>query len=120
MTTKRKLSFKKKTIKVTPYQCKLTMILAEDLNVIRDTYNLTANLDGFGAVTFKNPNKDRHYVVVFSDPKHTSNIVHEIIHIRSFIYLDIHEQVNFQNDEHEAYLCGWLFEQIEEFLNKNK
>jgi hypothetical protein len=69
-------------------------------------------------VTLKNDSDYRHYVVAFTDPKHLSNIAHEIVHVKNHIYLDCAMELDRYNDEPEAYLTGWLFDQIHEFLTK--
>jgi uncharacterized protein YlbG (UPF0298 family) len=106
----------KKTIDIPIYQCKLTMILDKDLKYIENTYN-TISLDNFGAVTLQNKSKYRHYVVGFTNKKHLSNIAHEIVHLKNHIYLDCAMELNRNDDEPEAYLTGWLFDQIYNFLN---
>lgn len=108
---------KQKTIEINPYCCELTIIYDKDFSFVEKEYNLPS-LKDFGAVTFKDEKKYRHYVVVFTDKKHLSNIVHEIVHIKNHIYLDCAMQLDRFNDEHEAYLTGWLFDEIYNFLNK--
>lgn len=103
-----------------PIYCStLTIILDSDLKYVEKKYK-TIPLDDFGAVTLKDEKKYRHYVVAFTDANHTSNVVHEIVHIKNQIYLDCAMQLDRHNDEPEAYLTGFLFEKIEQFLNKHK
>lgn len=102
---------KSKTINIPIYQCKLTIILTDgDLTCIEKKYSLPS-LEEFGAVTFKLPEKYRHYVVAF-DSQDLSNIVHEIVHVKNYIYNDCNMPLNTHEDEPEAYLSGWLFDQI--------
>ena len=108
---------KKCTIKIPIFQCKLTIVLDKDLSYIEKKYK-TKSLEDFGAVTLKDKSKDRHIVVAFTDKEHLSNIAHEIVHIKNFIFLECAMEVDRYNDEPEAYLTGWLFDQIYEFLNK--
>ncbi len=108
---------RKTTIEIPIYQCKLTIILDKDLNYVEKTYK-TKSLDNFGAVTLENESEHRHYIVAFTDKDHLSNIVHEIVHIKNYIYLDCAMKLDVINDEPEAYLTGWLFDQIYKFLNK--
>ena len=93
------------------------MILDKDLSYVEKKYK-TISLDNFGAVTLTNKSKYRHYVVAFTDANHLSNIAHEIVHIKNHIYLDCAMELDRFNDEPEAYLTGWLFDQIYNFLNK--
>lgn len=104
-----------KTIDIPIYCGKLTMIFSEDLTLIEKKYK-TISLKNFGAVTLKNEANYRHYVVAFSDAKHLSNIAHEIVHIKNHIYLDCAMELDRYNDEPEAYLTGWLFDKIYDFL----
>ncbi len=106
---------KKKTINIPIYEMKLTMILTDNLSDIQKKYK-TTSLEGFGAVTFTDVTKYRHQVVVFTDADHLSNIAHEIVHIKNNIYLDCHAELDRVNDEPEAYLTGWLFDEIYKFL----
>lgn len=109
----------KTIIEIPIYQCSLTIILDKDLKYVEKTYK-TISLDDFGAVTLKDESKYRHFIVAFTDVKHVSNIAHEIVHIKNHIYLDCAMQLDRHNDEPEAYLTGFLFDKIYEFLNKQK
>jgi len=109
---------RKKTIKIPIYCSKLTIILDKDLSYVQKKYN-TISLTDFGAVTLKDKIDYRHYVVAFTDNQHLSNIAHEIVHIKNHIFLDCAMELDRFNDEPEAYLTGWLFEKIYDFLNKN-
>jgi len=105
-----------KTIQIPIYKCKLTMVLDDNLNYIEKKYK-TTSLKNFGAVVLKNDSDYRHYIVAFTDKDHLSNIVHEIVHIKNHIFLDCAMNLNVHDDEPEAYLSGWLFDQIDNFLN---
>jgi|SRR6478736_3229788 len=100
-----------KTIKIPIYCGELTIILDKDLKYVEKKYK-TTSLENFGAVTLKDKSKYRHYVVAFSDRNHLSNIAHEIVHIKNHIFLDCAMELDRYNDEPEAYLTGWLFDQI--------
>lgn len=106
---------KQKTIEIPIYCAKLTIILDKNLKHIEKKYK-TICLDDFGAVTFKDETKYRHYIVAFTDPNHLSNIAHEIVHLKNHIYLDCAMQLDRNNDEPEAYLTGWLFGEIYNFI----
>jgi len=110
---------KKKTVEIPIYCAKLTMIIDKDLSYVEKKYK-TGSLGNYGAVTLHNEAKGRHYIVAFTDKKHLSNIAHEIVHIKNHIYVDCAMLVDRFNDEPEAYLTGWLFDEIFNFLNKNK
>jgi hypothetical protein len=104
-----------KIIDIPIYCCKLTLLLDKDLSYIEKKYK-TKSLNNFSAVTLKDESKYRHYVIGFTDAKHLSNIAHEIVHLKNHIYLDCAMELDRNNDEPEAYLTGWLFDQIYDFL----
>lgn len=107
---------KSKTIDIPIYRGKLTMIFDKDLSYVEKKYK-TASLENFGAVALKDDSKHRHYVVAF-EYSHGSIIAHEVVHIINYIYLDCGIELDRINDENQAYLTGWLFEEIDKFLNK--
>jgi hypothetical protein len=111
---------KSKTINVPIYECGLTIILTDDLNEVVKKYKLEGDWDNFGALTFRDKSKHRHYVVAFTDASHLSNIAHEIVHIKNYIFHGINAKIDIYNDEPEAYLTGWLFDKIYEFLNQEQ
>jgi uncharacterized protein YlbG (UPF0298 family) len=108
---------RKTTIDIPIYCCKLSIILDNDLSYVEKKYK-TKSLSDFGAVTLKEESKYRHFVVAFTDATHLSNIAHEVVHLKNQIYIDCAMEVDRYNDEPEAYLTGWLFDQIYEFINK--
>lgn len=105
-----------KTIKIPIYQCNLTMVLDKDLSYIEKKYK-TMPLSDYGAVTMRIPNKFSEYIVAF---EYTDGaiIAHEIVHLKNLIYQDKGIELDRYNDEPEAYLIGWLFKEIYNFLNK--
>ena len=107
---------KQKTIDIPIYECSLTIIIDKNFDYALKKYNLTGNYDNYGALTFGNNSNHKHYVVVFTDANHLSTIVHEIVHIKNHIFIDIGATLDLDNDEPEAYLSGWLFDQIYNFL----
>lgn len=108
-----------KTFEIPIYQAKLTVILDKDLSYVEKKYK-TSSLDNFGAVTLPHPSVSRHYIVAFTDATHLSNIAHEIVHLKNHIYLDCAMQLCVIKDEPEAYLTGYLFDLINNFLNPSQ
>ena len=107
---------KQKLIEIPIYQCKLTIILDEDLSYVEKKYK-TKSLCDYGAVTMRVPNKFSEYIMAF-EYSEGSIIAHEIVHLKNYIYQDKGIELDRFNDEPEAYLTGWLFNQIDSFLNK--
>lgn len=108
---------KAKTIKIPIYCGKLTIILDKDLSFVEKKYK-TKSLKDFGAITYKDESKYRNYVVAF-EYVNGSIIAHEIVHIINYIYLDCEVELDRVNDENQAYLTGWLFDEIYKFLINN-
>ena len=106
---------RKITIDIPIYQCKLTIILDKDLSYVEKKYG-TKFLYDYGAVTMRVPNKFSEYVMAFEYSDGTI-IAHEIVHLKNYIYQDRCIELDKVNDENEAYLVGWLFQQIDNFLN---
>lgn len=106
---------KSKIIHIPIYCGKLTIILDKDLSFVEKKYK-TKSLKDFGAVTLKDETKYRHYVVAF-EYSYGSIIAHEIVHLINYIYLDCGIELDRVNDENQAYLTGWLFDEIHKFLN---
>jgi hypothetical protein len=107
---------RKKTIDIPIYGVKLTIILDDDFSYVENIYNLKP-ING-RAVTITNPNINRQVIVAFIDKKYVSSIVHEVVHVKNYICLWCGAELDMENDEPEAYLTGYLFEQIYEFINK--
>lgn len=107
---------RKTTINIPIYQCKLTIILDKDLSYVEKKYR-TKSLSDYGAVTMRVPNKFSEYVMAF-EYSDGNIIAHEIVHLKNYIYQDCSIELDRFNDEPEAYLTGWLFDQINNFLNK--
>jgi len=77
----------------------------------------TPSLQSYGAVTLRDNNKYRHYVVAF-EYSSGSIVAHEIVHIINYIYVDCGIELDRVNDENQAYLTGWLFDEIYNFIKK--
>lgn len=111
---------KKKIIPIPIYYNELVIIKCEDLNEVAIKYKL-GDVSKFGAFVFTANNKNGHtqYIVAFDNNADGSLIAHECVHLVNEIYIDRGIQLDRQNDEPQAYLMGWLFEQCEKFLNNN-
>lgn len=106
---------KKKTIKIPIYQGKLIIIYDKNLSYFSKKYN-TKDLKDYGAVTTRIEHGK--YAVAF-EYNEGSIIAHEIVHIVNYIFEDCGIHLDRINDEAQAYLTGWLFKEIEKFLNDN-
>jgi hypothetical protein len=77
----------------------------------------TKSLSNYGAITMREPNNFGEYIIAFEYTEGTI-IAHEIVHLKNYIYQDCAMELDRYNDEPEAYLTGWLFLKINNFLNK--
>ncbi len=109
---------RKDTIEIPIYYCTLTMILDKDFSYIKEKYNIEKDLSNYGSVTLDKEAGHRNYVVSFTDATHLSNIAHEVVHLKNAISIDCAMKLDPHNDEPEAYLSGWLFDQIYNFLSR--
>lgn len=108
---------RQETVKIPLYKITLTIILDDDLKYVQKKYK-TVSLDNYGAVTLTHQDHFRHFIVAFTDKDHLSNIAHEIVHLKNYIFKTIGARLDFDNDEPEAYLTGYLFDLIYNFLHK--
>ena len=76
-------------------------------------------VDNYSAFTYKDKrnNTDLYRVFVTKNVE-PSVIVHESVHIANFIFNNTGIQPSLTNDEVQAYLTGWIFEQINKQLKK--
>ena len=102
-------------VKIPMYHCEINVIFDKDLSYTEKKYK-TKSLKKFGAVTFRNKKKYRSYVVSF-EYYSGSIIAHEVVHLINYIYLDCGIELDMINDENQAYLTGWLFDEIDKILN---
>jgi hypothetical protein len=107
---------KKKTIKIPIYGGKLTIICDKDLSYLQNKYK-TRDLSNYGAVTMRDDKNYKNYIVAF-ECYDNSLIAHEVVHLINYIFLDTGVELDRHNDESQAYLTGWIFKEIENFLNK--
>ena len=106
---------RKTTIEIPIYQCKLTIILDKDLSYVTKKYK-TIDLSNYGAVTMRIPDEHSEYIIAF-EYSEGSIIAHEVTHLVNYIFKDRGVELDLNNDEPQAYLTGWLFKEIDEFLN---
>lgn len=107
---------KKFSFDIPIYLGKVTVYVDKDLSYVEKKYK-TKSLSGYGAITMKDESKYRNYVLAF-EYIDNSIISHEIVHLINYIYMDCGIELDRLNDEHQAYLSGWLFKEIEKGLNK--
>ncbi len=71
-------------------------------------------MDATEAVTFTD---GKHYCIVFDSKRlKVGTVAHEVTHVVHWLFKDLGTIADFNNDEAEAYLNGFLFEKTFEFL----
>ena len=104
----------RKKIKIPIYNTNLILIKGEDFEKLHEEFDLDIDI-GYQAITFEYNNQ---IVVFFNDKVSLNTIVHESVHVCSFLYYRIGATKDIINDEHEAYITAWIIEQIDKFINK--
>ena len=116
-------------IEVSPYQFTLRMVWSgkkeNGLQEIIERFNLDwvgehgkeKSPDNFGAITFKIPGAYREIGVAFDEYEDMSIMVHEAVHIVNFIFEECGVKLDTINDEAQAYLTAWIFNQIKNFCD---
>ena len=105
----------RKWIKIPIYNTKLLVIKGEDFEELNREFKLVLDFEDYEALTFED---EGNIVVFFKDKVSLNVLVHESVHICSFLYYLIGAKKDVIEDEHEAYITGWIVEQIDKFINK--
>ena len=113
---------RKKVIKIPIYFGNLVMLQTNKFQKVNKSYNSNftkEDNDIYDAVVFKDSKKhiNQYVIVVRKNPSY-SVIAHETVHLVNAIFKDHGIELSLDNDEPQAYLTGWLFEKIDEVLNK--
>jgi len=97
----------------------VTLYYCTSLAEIEEKYN-TRSLKDYGAVAMHNPtNSFKDYIVAFECIDY-SLVAHEIVHLINYLFIDCGIELDRTNDETQAYLTGFFFKKIEDFLLKHK
>ena len=96
------------------YFGKLTLIKAENFEEVNKKYNTSARDGEHASVAFRY--EDDNYVIVIISAEDLSVLAHEVVHIVNYIFKDVGIKLDLDNDEPQAYLHGWIFSQVLEFI----
>lgn len=116
--TAKKIDMRTKTIKIPLYTGKLTIIQTDDFKALEKQYNLE-NIDNtIEAFVFKNYDKKPSptWVIVLPENVKLPVVVHECVHLTNFVFNHVRIKLDSENDENQAYLTEWFFEQIQNFI----
>jgi hypothetical protein len=107
---------KSKTIKIPIYYGKLTIITTNDFKKVDALYNTKIDDNLYEAVVFEIKDNDEYIVAI--KKVEWSIIAHEVVHIVNAIFLKCGIELDRHNDEPQAYLTGWVVNEIDEFLKE--
>lgn len=109
-----------KKIEIPIYYGYLVIIVADDFKEVTKKYKIKENVDSFGAFVCTNTNDRGHeqFLVCMAQNIPNELIAHEVVHLVNAIFARCNIELDRHNDEPQAYLTGWLFNEIEKFLNK--
>ena len=106
-----------KEVSIPIYFGTLVMIFTDELEKLNPVYKTTIKEDDYDAVVFLDkPESDK--VIVAIKRKDWSVIAHETVHVVNAIFLSCNIQLDRNNDEPQAYLTGWVVQQIDDFLKE--
>lgn len=108
-------------IKIPIYTGYLRVIISDDFEHVCKKYDVDLDAADTGAFVFTEIIKGGHKFSIVLKPNASNGyIVHESVHLCSNIY-DIHGiKPDIHNDEPQAYLTEWLYEQIEKVLLRHR
>lgn len=104
-------------IKIPIYFGKLVILRAKNFKEIESKFGFDST-NSYASFTFKRVKKNgaaRYYIAL---KKNTSNsvIAHEVVHLVNYIFDHNGIELDLKNDEAQAYLTGWIFEQISKYI----
>ena len=92
----------------------IVIILTEDFKKVDEVYNTKIEGNSYDAVVFDVGEE----CIVALKSICWSVIAHEVVHIVNSIYLRCNILLDRENDEPQAYLTGWIINEIEQFVNE--
>lgn len=112
---------KKTKIEIPIFATYLLIYKTDKWNVINETYNTDID-NGTYAVTFPYTDENHfvQYVAAFKEKPTNAIIAHECVHLVNLLFKTVGAKLDVDNDEVQAYLTEWFFEQIESFFDYNE
>lgn len=107
-----------KTVDIPIYFGKLTILFTDDLSELNTLYKIKADNKLYDAVFFEIHDNDEYIVAI--KKVEWSIIAHEVVHIVNAIFLKCGIELDRNNDEPQAYLTGWVINEIDKFINQTK
>lgn len=101
----------KKKIKIPLYSGNIIIYITDDLQEVSKIHNL-GNVKDYDAFAFEIEDEEKdNYYMAFEKPVKYSVIAHESLHITNLICKNQCIKLDHDNDEPQAYLLQWVFEQ---------
>lgn len=100
---------KKYKIELPIYYGKITVYIDNEIELIGEKIGVDISEHVECFCYRKEPHN---YIIGLKENIFYYNIVHEVVHLVNFIYEDHHIKLSKSNDEPQAYLTGYLFDEI--------
>lgn len=105
-----------KEVPIPIYFGTLILIKTDDFKEVNKAYKTKAKNKLYDAVVFETIKKGHHVVAI--KVANWSVIAHETVHLVNDIFLKCGIQLDRVNDEPQAYLTGWIVNEIDIFLKE--
>lgn len=103
-------------VKIPIYFGKLIIVVAKNLEELNPFYNTKIEDSLYDAVFFEIKENDEYIIAI--KKVEWSIIAHEVVHIVNAIFLKCRIEPDRNNDEPQAYLTGWVTNEIDKFLKE--
>lgn len=106
------------TIPIPIYFGKLTMIIVSDWMELDMIHKIKVDENLYDAVVFEIKNNDEYLIAI--KKVEWSIIAHEVVHLVNAIFLKCGVELDRHNDEPQAYLTGWIINEIDKHIRENE
>lgn len=104
-------------IKVPLYGCFIHIFINENFKEVSDAYKLRYSEESCSNVACAGTLKLANFYILIRPKTKFHYIVHECIHVKNFIFIYTEMILDSNNDEAEAYLTEWIFNEILKIKN---
>lgn len=105
-----------KTIPIPIFKGEITFIKSKSFKKTEEKYKINIP-SRFGAVTFRNENSEYFECVVSFIDSNLSLLAHEAVHVCNYVFDNVGIKLDADNDEAQAYLIGWIVDEMLKFIN---
>lgn len=108
-----------KKIDIPIYYGSLIIVVSDKYPDVAKKFGLSEDVDRFGAFVWTRQDSSgiTEFLICIDEEVENHLIAHETVHLVNAIFEDKGIQLDRSNDEPQAYLTGWVFKQIEDFVN---